>query len=148
MLRVIARLEALAGELACANATDDEIAADPRACMTRCSAFTGASERAEYFHLNQDIHLAIVRIARNEQLRAMHGAAACPHEAHPLPRQRHSGQLGGGGRRSRRHHGGAGAARRQGARRSAAAPSRRVLGPACGEPADRSRHHASHWTAQ
>ena len=30
------------------------------------------SERSEYFRLNQDIHLAIVRIARNEALRAMH----------------------------------------------------------------------------
>ena len=128
MLRVIARLEALAGELACANATDAEIKTIRAPCTTRCSISTGASERAEYFHLNQDIHLAIVRIARNESAASDARAAACAHEAHSFPRQRYPGQLGGGGRRSRRHHGGAGAARREGAQRSAAAPSRRVLG--------------------
>jgi len=71
MLRVIARLEALAGELACANATDAEITA-VRAQHDKMLDLYRRKERAEYFHLNQDIHLAIVRIARNEPLRAMH----------------------------------------------------------------------------
>lgn len=71
MLRVIARLEALAGELACANATDAEIKAI-RARHDKMLDLYRRNERAEYFHLNQEIHLAIVRIARNEPLRAMH----------------------------------------------------------------------------
>jgi DNA-binding GntR family transcriptional regulator len=71
MLRVIARLEALAGELACANATDAEIKAI-RAQHDKMLDLYRRKERAEYFHLNQDIHLAIVRVARNESLRAMH----------------------------------------------------------------------------
>ena len=102
MLRVIARLEALAGELACANATDEEIAG-VRAMHDRDDRSSTASASAwNISGVNQEIHLEIVRIARNEVLRAMHAPPACPHEAHPLPRQRHPGQLGGGGRRSRR----------------------------------------------
>lgn len=72
MLRVIARLEGLAGELACANATDDEIAAI-RDMHERMLAHFSSGERSDYFHLNQEIHLSIVRVARNEQLRAIHG---------------------------------------------------------------------------
>ena len=72
MLRVIARLEELAGELACANATDDEIAAI-RDMHERMLAHFSSGERSDYFHLNQEIHLSIVRVARNEQLRAIHG---------------------------------------------------------------------------
>ena len=72
MLRVIARLEALAGELACASATDEEIAA-VRVMHDEMIDLYRTGGRSEYFRLNQEIHLAIVRIARNEQLRAMHG---------------------------------------------------------------------------
>jgi DNA-binding GntR family transcriptional regulator len=72
MLRVIARLEALAGELACANATDAEIKG-VRAQHDSMLKLYRRNERAEYFRLNQEIHLSIVRIARNEPLRAMHG---------------------------------------------------------------------------
>jgi DNA-binding GntR family transcriptional regulator len=71
MLRVIARLEGLAGELACANARDDEIAAI-REMHERMLAFYRSGERSDYFRLNQEIHLSIVRVARNEQLRAVH----------------------------------------------------------------------------
>jgi len=71
MLAVIARLEALAGELACANASEAEIAA-LQALHDRMMAHYRARERLEYFHLNQDIHLAIVKLARNDVLLAMH----------------------------------------------------------------------------
>ena len=71
MLSVIARLEALAGELACANATDAEIAG-VRALHDRMMELFARRERMLYFGVNQEIHLAIVRIARNELLRAMH----------------------------------------------------------------------------
>jgi DNA-binding GntR family transcriptional regulator len=71
MLRVIARLEALAGELACANATEAEIKTI-RAQHDEMLKLYRRKQRAEYFRLNQEIHLAIVRMARNEPLRAMH----------------------------------------------------------------------------
>lgn len=72
MLAVIARLEAFAGELACLNAADDELAA-LSAMHDRMMAHYRRGERLEYFHLNQDIHLEIVRLASNDILRAMHG---------------------------------------------------------------------------
>ncbi|PWB62791.1 MAG: GntR family transcriptional regulator [Bradyrhizobiaceae bacterium] len=71
MLAVIARLEALAGELACAQASDAEIAS-LQALHGRMMALYRRRERLEYFHLNQDIHLAIVRLARNDVLQALH----------------------------------------------------------------------------
>lgn len=72
MLTVISRLEALAGELACANASDEEIQG-VRALHDRMMALFRKRERMQYFGVNQQIHLEIVRIARNEVLRAMHG---------------------------------------------------------------------------
>jgi DNA-binding GntR family transcriptional regulator len=72
MLRVIARLESLAGELACANASDAEIAAI-RATHDEMLGLYQSGQRSEYFRLNQEIHLSIVRVARNESLRATHG---------------------------------------------------------------------------
>jgi DNA-binding GntR family transcriptional regulator len=71
MLAVIARMEALAGELACANATDAEIAG-VRALHDRMMELYARRERMLYFGMNQQIHLEIVRIGRNEVLRAMH----------------------------------------------------------------------------
>jgi DNA-binding GntR family transcriptional regulator len=71
MLTVIAALEALAGELACANATDAEIAG-VRALHNRMMDLFARRERMLYFGVNQNIHLEIVRIARNDVLRAMH----------------------------------------------------------------------------
>jgi DNA-binding GntR family transcriptional regulator len=72
MLVVIARLEALAAELACANATDADMSA-LRTMHDRMVAHYGRRERLESFHLNQEIHLAIVRLAGNEPLRTAHG---------------------------------------------------------------------------
>lgn len=71
MLTVVSRLEALAGELACANATDPEIAG-VRALHDRMIELFAKRERLPYFAVNQSIHLEIVRIARNDVLRAMH----------------------------------------------------------------------------
>jgi DNA-binding GntR family transcriptional regulator len=71
MLRVIARLEALAGELACSEATDDEIRAI-RAMHDDMLRHYRTGERSSYFRLNQDIHLAIVGCARNASLQSVH----------------------------------------------------------------------------
>ena len=71
MLAVIARLEAFAGELACLNATEEEIR-NLRAMHDRMVALYRRRERLEYFHINQDIHVEIVRLARNEILRSVH----------------------------------------------------------------------------
>jgi DNA-binding GntR family transcriptional regulator len=71
MLTVISRMEALAGELACVNASDDEIVG-VRAMHNRMLELFARRERMLYFGVNQNIHLEIVRIARNDVLRTMH----------------------------------------------------------------------------
>ncbi|KAB0679004.1 GntR family transcriptional regulator [Aureimonas leprariae] len=70
MLAVIARLEELAGELACRNAADEGIARVRRMHdeMIRCY---GDGNRLDYYKLNQAIHTAIVELADNETLAAM-----------------------------------------------------------------------------
>ena len=72
MLAVLARLEAFAGELACLHATDDELQA-LRDLHDRMMAHYRQREKLEYFRINQSIHVEIVRVARNEVLRSMHG---------------------------------------------------------------------------
>ncbi|MGE3149990.1 MAG: GntR family transcriptional regulator [Pseudorhodoplanes sp.] len=72
MLAVIAALEATAGQLACENATDEEIA-NIRAMHDRMLELFAKRERLPYFGLNQSIHLEIVRVGRNEVLRRLHG---------------------------------------------------------------------------
>jgi DNA-binding GntR family transcriptional regulator len=71
MLRVLGQLEALAGELACAAASDDAIAA-LHAQHKRMMEHYAARNRMEYFKLNQAIHSAIVRLADNPTLQALH----------------------------------------------------------------------------
>jgi DNA-binding GntR family transcriptional regulator len=71
LLRVLGRLEALAGELACAEATDDEIA-ELQAVHDRMLELHHAGNIMEYFKLNQVIHSGIVRFARNATLQALH----------------------------------------------------------------------------
>jgi len=71
MLRVLGRLEGLAGELACANATDAEIA-ELKAVHDRMMALHAAGNTMEYFKLNQQIHGGIVRMARNPTLQSLH----------------------------------------------------------------------------
>nr|WP_245303243.1 GntR family transcriptional regulator [Chelatococcus sp. CO-6] len=71
MLSVLATLEAEAGRLACANASDADIAA-VAALHARMMAFYASRNRLEYFKLNQAIHTAIVRLSGNAVLADIH----------------------------------------------------------------------------
>ena len=67
---VIGALEALAGELACQNATDAEIARIGQLHERMASAHAD-KDRARYFRLNQQIHQTLADAARNPTLTAM-----------------------------------------------------------------------------
>lgn len=67
MFQVMAALEALAGELACQRASDDDVA-EVRALHYQMRAHHARRELAEYFRLNQRIHEKIVECARNAAL--------------------------------------------------------------------------------
>ncbi len=71
MLRVLGQLEALAGELACAAASDADIAA-VHDMHKRMLEHYAARNRMEYFKLNQAIHSAFVRLADNPTLQSLH----------------------------------------------------------------------------
>lgn len=64
---VMGALEALAGELACRNASDDEIN-EIRALHYQMLAHHARGELAEYFRCNQDIHMKLVQASGNEPL--------------------------------------------------------------------------------
>jgi DNA-binding GntR family transcriptional regulator len=70
-LEVLAVLEALAGRLACQNATEAELA-EIRALHYEMLAWFSRQNRLEYFKLNQRIHLAIVAASGNRTLVATH----------------------------------------------------------------------------
>jgi DNA-binding GntR family transcriptional regulator len=70
-LEVLAVLEALAGRLACQNATDAELA-EIRALHYEMLAWFSRQNRLEYFKLNQKIHLAIVAASGNHTLVETH----------------------------------------------------------------------------
>jgi DNA-binding GntR family transcriptional regulator len=70
-LEVLAVLEALAGKLACQNATDAELA-EIRALHYEMLAWFSRQNRLEYFKLNQRIHLAIVAASGNRTLVETH----------------------------------------------------------------------------
>lgn len=72
---VLAALEGVAGELACANATDEEIAEIRRLNGRMHTAFDD-SDRPAYFELNQQIHAAILAAARNATLSNQHQLVA------------------------------------------------------------------------
>lgn len=72
---VLAALEGVAGELACANATDEEVAAIRRLNERMHSAFA-ESDRPAYFEINQKIHAAILAAARNPTLSNQHQLVA------------------------------------------------------------------------
>ena len=72
---VIAALEGVAGELACLNADDDEIAEIRRMNDEMHRAFD-AGDRPLYFTLNQRIHSAILAAARNATLSNQHQIVA------------------------------------------------------------------------
>jgi len=70
---VIGALEALAGELACARASDRQIAGLSTLHKRMQTAYKGG-DRKEYFRFNQMIHEALARAARNpvlDQMREM-----------------------------------------------------------------------------
>lgn len=67
--QVMGVLEGLAGELACANASDADIA-EIRALHYQMVAHHARGELAEYFRYNQRIHLRIVESAGNAALNA------------------------------------------------------------------------------
>ena len=69
LFELIGGLEALAGRLACENATDEEIAAIEKLHFAMYSSYM-QRDLPSYFELNQQIHLAIVAAARNRLLEA------------------------------------------------------------------------------
>ncbi len=64
---VLGALEALAGELACRNATDADIA-EIRALHYQMVAHHARGELAQYFHYNQKIHIRLVECTGNATL--------------------------------------------------------------------------------
>ncbi len=72
---VIAALEGAAGELACHNASDEEIAAIRKTNHAMHAAFE-AGDMPRYFDLNQQIHGAILSAARNPMLLQHHRKVA------------------------------------------------------------------------
>lgn len=71
MFQVVGALEALAGELACQRASDDDIAEIRRLHNEMWHHFE-AGDRAAYFTLNQRIHEKIVDCAGNAELLAIY----------------------------------------------------------------------------
>jgi DNA-binding GntR family transcriptional regulator len=72
-LLVLANLESLAGTLACAHASDEEIR-DIRRLHDEMMQRYAARDRLPYFKLNQSIHSAILKASGNEPLADVHGA--------------------------------------------------------------------------
>jgi DNA-binding GntR family transcriptional regulator len=76
MFELLGALEALAGELACVNASDADIA-EIRALHYQMLAHHARSELAPYFRFNQQIHMRLVESAGNATLvntyRALNG---------------------------------------------------------------------------
>lgn len=68
---VIAALEQLAGELACACLDDDGISMIEERHAAMIAAYE-ARDRKAYFQANQDIHNALIRGAQNDVLEAHH----------------------------------------------------------------------------
>jgi len=71
ILEVIKSLEQLGGRIACAQATDEQIA-EVVALHERMMALYAEQNRLEYFKLNQAIHSAIVAASGNAVLMEMH----------------------------------------------------------------------------
>lgn len=70
-LAVLGVLEALAGELACANATDEEIARVTELCNRMSNAPIG-TDPLEFFKWDMEFHKTIIRAARNAPLLESH----------------------------------------------------------------------------
>ncbi|MEP7205670.1 MAG: GntR family transcriptional regulator [Casimicrobiaceae bacterium] len=71
LLEAMGALEATCGELACARATDSEIAA-VRQTQTRMVKAYERRDRHTYFKLNQEIHRRIAQASRNATLAQLH----------------------------------------------------------------------------
>jgi DNA-binding GntR family transcriptional regulator len=71
-LIVLARLESLAGELACTNGSDENIR-QIRKLHDEMMQYYAVRNRLAYFKLNQGIHSAILRASGNEALADVHG---------------------------------------------------------------------------
>ncbi len=71
MFPVMGSLEALAGELACRNLTDESLA-ELRALHYQMVLHYHRSELAPYFRINQEIHEKILDIAGNATLSSLH----------------------------------------------------------------------------
>jgi len=69
--RVIGVMEALAGELACANLGDDDVA-EIRVLHYQMALHRARGERLDYFKLNQRIHEKIVELSGNAVLMETH----------------------------------------------------------------------------
>ncbi len=69
--RVIGALEALAGEMACANVRDDDIG-EIRVLHYQMALHRTRGERLDYFKLNQRIHEKIVELSGNAVLLETH----------------------------------------------------------------------------
>jgi len=74
MLVVLSAMEALAGRLICANATDAEIASI-RALHARMMVCYEKRQRLDYYKYNQMIHSAIVELSGNGFLASTHASA-------------------------------------------------------------------------
>lgn len=73
MLDMLIALESLAGRLACAKASDEQIAGIRR-IHDEMMGFYAARNRLEYYKLNQAIHSGIARLSDNDILVATHDA--------------------------------------------------------------------------
>jgi len=71
MLEAMGALEAMCGELACARATDAEIAAIRRTHERMTKAYE-RRDRLAYFRLNQEIHHRVAQASRNATLQRLH----------------------------------------------------------------------------
>lgn len=72
---VMGQLEALAGELACQNATEEEVA-EIRLLHSQMVLDFTRSNRSAYFKVNQEIHSKILGAARNQTLCNIYRALA------------------------------------------------------------------------
>jgi DNA-binding GntR family transcriptional regulator len=70
MLEVLGHLEQLAGELACARATDDEIQ-DLIALHLEMVQYYKANDRMPYYKLNQEFHSRLTELSKNATLQEM-----------------------------------------------------------------------------
>ena len=75
MFPVPGHLEAMAGELACAHITEDEIA-EVRAPHYQMVVYFRRGDWPEYFRVNQQIHNLILTAARNKALAGVHRTLA------------------------------------------------------------------------